>query len=561
MVDRSVVAMQIRLIVLTSLTDSVHRRPQIFSKSLVERKRLGRTLPAVINGLSASQARADGLVEDPTTTPTDVTDGNKKDKALFLSDESDEESANPKVSSITVSNGREPHFADTASVNPFKKLASLNETPGPSPFAKPSLIDIKESNSILPRLETVPKFNFFSPTLSTSSENTKPTVASSNVPSQPSSIWGQSSLSSSSSSGGFIWPSIPSSSIINTYVSDNLSKTPPASTNLQNLSGSSTSPSTTTTTAVMPSSILLPPTKPDRTSVNSQDNIIQPVKHFSSSLSPSALNIFPSGNNLHTSTSNDSTKPLFSVQQQVHPKDTPTIVQVPEPANSGLAYSTQPSVPETYRPLETPKGISTASGLSLTQSPTLTPPANINNLLPKAPLNHQNELMTPKIDPRPKLLDQLTSTLVRQNDGLLQQFIEYTVGPIVLKAMNQIKAERSREEAGQWLPGKNLLDRKTTNIIQREDDGFYFKLNTSKNGKTIPGSDVSYVRAKNDGKNLHNQCRPLRKALEKQGVPVERRTRPSTSVIRRLQQKSSLCLRHQNDHLHQGNRRAHRVVW
>ena len=57
---------QIRNVVANVVLDQNPRRKQIFSKTLVETKRLSRTLPAVINGLSASQAQVQGFVEDIT---------------------------------------------------------------------------------------------------------------------------------------------------------------------------------------------------------------------------------------------------------------------------------------------------------------------------------------------------------------------------------------------------------------------------------------------------------------------------------------------------------------
>ena len=69
-------------------TDSNPRRKQIFSKTLVEAKRLGRTLPAIINGVTASQARGHGLIGDSV----DLEEPSLPDHgSLFVSSESDDE--------------------------------------------------------------------------------------------------------------------------------------------------------------------------------------------------------------------------------------------------------------------------------------------------------------------------------------------------------------------------------------------------------------------------------------------------------------------------------------
>ena len=96
------------------------------------------------------------------------------------------------------------------------------------------------------------------------------------------------------------------------------------------------------------------------------------------------------------------------------------------------------------------------------QPPTNTQPALSSQTPPARPLPQpippyeQTRIGPPKPDPRPKALDQLAVAFVGEDEGLLQQFLEYTISPIIVKAMDQVKAERLREEIGQslfkWLP-------------------------------------------------------------------------------------------------------------
>ena len=55
----------------------------------------------------------------------------------------------------------------------------------------------------------------------------------------------------------------------------------------------------------------------------------------------------------------------------------------------------------------------------------------------------------PKPDPRPKVLDSLAHDMFCENEGILEQFIDYTVGPMIEKAITRVKNERDREVVGE----------------------------------------------------------------------------------------------------------------
>jgi len=55
----------------------------------------------------------------------------------------------------------------------------------------------------------------------------------------------------------------------------------------------------------------------------------------------------------------------------------------------------------------------------------------------------------PQTNPRSLLLDKLSDALMLEDNGLLQQFIEFTVGPIITSSIAQLADEESWEEASQ----------------------------------------------------------------------------------------------------------------
>ena len=54
-----------------------------------------------------------------------------------------------------------------------------------------------------------------------------------------------------------------------------------------------------------------------------------------------------------------------------------------------------------------------------------------------------------QLDPERSVVNELAHAVIRDDHGLLQQFIEYTVGPLITSSMAQLQDERSWEEASQ----------------------------------------------------------------------------------------------------------------
>ena len=88
-------------------TDVNPRRKQPFSFNLVEQKRRARTLPAIVNGLTAAQAQAQGLIMEDDTDNEESSTNN--DESLFLSDPT----GSVKLAQESTVNGIVPSVADT----------------------------------------------------------------------------------------------------------------------------------------------------------------------------------------------------------------------------------------------------------------------------------------------------------------------------------------------------------------------------------------------------------------------------------------------------------------
>ena len=107
----------------------------MFSKTLVERKRLDRTLPAIINGLSATQARSQGLIDNTSDADKSTTTSHN---TLFVTGESDEEIERiAPVSHATTTKVSKPDPSKLAIPNAISSVF-----PNPYSPAKPNTISL-----------------------------------------------------------------------------------------------------------------------------------------------------------------------------------------------------------------------------------------------------------------------------------------------------------------------------------------------------------------------------------------------------------------------------------
>ena len=497
----------------------------MFSKTLVERKRLGRTLSAVIDGMSVSKARAGGYIDESL-----VEEESKEDETLFLSDDSEEaisttekkekdlpptennaeavEPTIPEQASSRFNFATTPSsFGLPSSANPptsasqpsaaslFSKLASNNNpfsatstypfgqaanslTAGP--FANPlsTATDVPGTTftSLFPASKT-PKFNFAA-TTSTGSGTPSPFAIS---------------TSANSETASKIVPAATQNPGVfdQTYASPSglpsISGAPPIITLINGGSGLNNSlPGTPTTTKQSTS----------QTSGQAHASLFQTVE---SSTARSNFQAFPQGE-----TQNSKPPPplfqtlstpsnLYFPTVQSYPITRPTPATFVFPAETRpLQLSNQASSSEAIAPETIAREETAASRTNFAPSiaaPELNKAQNTSNLpalsdqqpsgpqpnhstlrpqppslnsgdpfkgkifppsAPSGPSTSRSTFKTPRPDIRPKALDQLANDAVCENDGLLQQFIENAISPMITKAISQVGRERVCEEIGQW---------------------------------------------------------------------------------------------------------------
>ena len=539
-------------------TDTNPRRKQVFSKTLVEAKRLGRTLPAIINGISATQAQTRGLVEDAS----DLEESSVPHRdSLFVTGDSDEEFEAPRRSG-TILEKRETRAFDlnpsTTSTKPFSPSVTFGtpqHTAAPttvtSPFGKPS--PVSSSKPILTAFG-------------------KPSTAGA-------SATASFSFGKSASSNSFTTPSsiVGSGPTINTQANTSAAFGKPVSTALNVPPRASTSLPASDTQKLSPAADRQPSTsqfqlKPDPAELV-ETKTTKPASPFSLSSGTPTTPGLPSTSPFTLPKYSFGTSPLFNsrassptpdasrsgspydrakervpaISQEphmAHPTLTPTTqplpnlnpqLATPKPTDSIFQISTAPSYqppfvsaeqPSPPQHLSSPKQRFTfaeshgsekpdppASTFSFTPSPPkpttgaslpqatvgldssqtsttkfnltppliqppqlpssveLTPNSNKNSAPPNAdiflrPSTADGEgsttgffpspapvpkPRTKRSDARPAALNALSEALMLDDEGLLQQFIEYTIGPIVGTAIRRVEEERSWQQARQSL--------------------------------------------------------------------------------------------------------------
>lgn len=493
---------------------------QIFSNNLVETKRLGRTLPAVINGLTASQAHSQGLVEELTDAEHEST-GN--DESLFVGGDSENEQiasgsdSETPLKRRTTSNGFKPNpIAPPSTVSPQPAPGLM---PGSNPFtstnsgkpngipqirtsqaeSKPALDFSSKTTQTTPTLfsfKEPSKFNFAAGAMTTQSlpENAPPqfnfgtdgTKATKTTNSLGSSPFAQ---------GSGPIPSVFGQSSTNKSVSfsaqGDTDSNRPAASNALTPAAPAKSPSNIQPTTSNP------PAFPFGTS-----SLFQPVtkdqipKSMTFQLpsqqndTTSKLSLFPT-----TASSNPPTNPFFAT-----PK--PTLDSASQPS-TGVSFT--PSVAPTTSifaserpsfskpaPLAasfSPK--STSDGLFKTNvgSHSLQAQSISNNEVPNTKDLNQQRFPTsaknpdhenatsqstspfpgsttketrsrssqrdpvasphPTSNSRSATLDELADAIMLGENGILQQYVEFTLGPIIESSIKQLENEDSWELARQ----------------------------------------------------------------------------------------------------------------
>ena len=527
--------------------DQNPRRKPTFSRYLVENKRLGRTFPAVINGLSASQAQAQGLLED-------VTDVEHKSLAesesLFVDGYSDEEGSLPRSrlespqnstngngdtfklnTAATVSGFFAPTTNSTSfnqespertsifgrptpifSPNPFQKPATSFGVLGSTPLSRsilPAGIDLSSKDTTPPKpgilsSSAVSDFNFYAPAEKQKGQESH--IAPTNPENQvapnntffPLSVKKEAfanhpngpkpASSINDKRGTFGQPSalLPVSMAKGSATTPSDTPVvfpPPTPRSTQNETGfnqsskSTASPKFTFATSPLihfpeKTSGANPDQSPNKISLDGSDarstdnaNLHgtwpKPVQspfpnlldggtstHFSAPATSGGLAVFQNASSNHL-------PPFTNIMtaSAITPKPSSTSTR---PPSSSLFPETRPANALAKPPMEsTSSDVTPVLSISENDPMTVQEPQKSTALVSQTATTPSLLVATlpptgdTPLDPERSVVNELAYAVMRDDHGLLQQFLEYTVGPLITSSMAQLQDERSWEEASQ----------------------------------------------------------------------------------------------------------------
>ncbi|KAL8951043.1 MAG: hypothetical protein Q9222_002957 [Ikaeria aurantiellina] len=478
------------------LSDSNASRKQPYSIHLVEQKRHCRTLPAVINGLSAAQAQAQGLIVKDDHD-NDETSSVAKDETLFLPE-----------GSISTKPDKSLAVEQPPSTASQPRIQSSGQPPTPSPFSQISMSPFQTQKNIENTSSTQNSF-FGKPSTSVipqSDSQPSPAVANSSpfsVQKKPDSA--TSPFGTQAASSPLTFKPINDSQPINQVESNGNTASPRPKSILDLGSASSIDPSKFS----FGTSPLFSQNGPSNTTQAKEKNTKVDFGSLSQQVPESVTNspfAFPESRP-STSVESSSTPftrasaPTFkSNNTQSAPLFPPfsptktssftapsTTSRAPIDDKAATNTAAEPNKPAA-RP-EIPKSPSRDgsrlldSNLSHSKQNAdrskLSHPQVADHNAPASPFAKITANSTPvpatvdpPLDPRPSVLDALSEGLLMEDQGLLQQFIEYTVGPIVHQAFRDVEDERSWKRASQWLmndftkcQSKLTMDRRSTDCL------------------------------------------------------------------------------------------------
>lgn len=87
-------------------------------------------------------------------------------------------------------------------------------------------------------------------------------------------------------------------------------------------------------------------------------------------------------------------------------------------------------------------------------------------------------------------LDQLAHSMVCDDRGILQQFFEFVVGPLVSESIAQVKVERVNEEIGGFSPIPSPWSRKANHVTQRVHADICLGSSMCDGGETMLGREA-----------------------------------------------------------------------
>ena len=468
------------ILMVTNLgTDSNQRRKQMFSKSLVELKRSDRSLSAIIDGVLIFESQS------VTGDSSGAENSSHSDhESLFITGDSDDEEMKDSspIEAAILKKGPLQHTSKlNSSANPFEPAPSVNGTTATNaapfanavsfgkptsfasstpPFGNSSTVtksNTPSSSDPTPLNQQPPKFNFFPPSTTTELTNNMLPASSLTAIKPTVNVLPTSTGNPSPEPKKTLFPS-PSTYTLDptkfSFGSSPLFEAAKAKGNADNhdvTNISDNSMSRSSIPSFQDPKISILPTQPSFSS--SATATAPPSASFSSPLS------FPKS-------SETSTTPASTPFSTISPKSFPTTQAIPplttSPATLSFAsFSKSNSRDEALKPASSPKPMPVTntgpfSGnfkiLPQASSSTATPISSKPTLDPFVPTlspAKQAKVSPPKPDPRPAVLNLIANSMMLDDAGLLEQFLEYTLGPIIQDSFRQVEDERSWDTARQ----------------------------------------------------------------------------------------------------------------
>ncbi len=486
----------------------------------MESKRHGRTLPAIINGLSAAQAQSQGFIG----IASDADDASvANSESLFLG-ESDDESTPSRSRSGSPQNIQDIN-GQTTKLNPAatpfdpKPTTSTPTAPSTSPnpfsaaatFGKPSGAPLQTKSTPVFDFNSIttnqaahnpfeskepPKFNFVTPGKGTKAEESKgtPSVLDSRGPPKGSFSPSPFGPKAGANSNGPVF----STSAQPIDIKPNFGL--PSTTISESIKAVSDKSSTSTVAAVpskaksvldqatgssaphvfsFETSPLFGPVDTASTTHDSKANLLQLSKDKDLDvLAPQQKDAAITSPNLTTLTTSKST-PFIQLQPpspptvgtnlpQAAPLKFPvsndTLLPTPKPQFNPRLSQDSPKFPSFTAPISHPslpppstKTVdATPRPNSILEPSTSSPRASSDPPVVKhsGVQPHQEKLAfsSSQIDPKSVALDKLSELMLLEDDGIMQQFIRFTVEPIIKASIAQHNDNESWKEASQSSP-------------------------------------------------------------------------------------------------------------
>jgi len=449
---------------------------QLQQKSdIVERKRYGRALSAVINGLSVREAKAAGLVDQSSQTDTSMAD-HAAEESLFITDHSDEEMF-PRRKSKQEMNQKVNAEIKGQPLNPFASSFNPTQSSPATQASQPPQSSFAFGSQIAQPFGTPAPPNAFANGFGSSapgSLNAARAISTQEVK--------QASTNGFPPNNAFASPR--ASPAASTTLADTKVEPAIASTTTQNLQGAAKSPFSFNTTSpnTIPQSSLFQTTKPQQASQFSTHPSKEP-----NTQSQQHLPAFPSSTNTPFS-SFSSDAPVFQTEQA---KAAPA-TSFPSPISStGISITPTPSVAAVTaspKSLSPPSFVtnpplptfnfgspSTSWTATTTPQPSLVPsnmksqpdpsqgiPTTVSQAFAQPDAPPSPESMGPSSEElrrqakakeavtarKSALLDQIAGALLNERHGLLEQFIEFAATPMIAQARQQVLDERANQQAG-----------------------------------------------------------------------------------------------------------------